>query len=125
MVVPGCATSGSILHKIIANSCLYQLIAFGSFGSCLQQENVTSCPFRHGSCLLKGRLARLLGLGCVSAGSQHKFNGSTSRRLIRRHCRDADQIIWLSAKTKYDYEIKIHKIDGFVLYFKKAYLHSL
>ena len=35
-----------------------------------------------------GRLARRLGLGRLSAGSQHIIYGSPSRRLPLRRCRD-------------------------------------
>ena len=48
----GFSSSGSILYKIIANcSCLYRLVASGSFRSCLHHEVVTSSRFLHGSCL--------------------------------------------------------------------------
>ena len=66
-----------------------------------------------------GRLARLLDLGCLSASSQHNFNGSTYRRLIRRHCRDADRIILLSAKTKCENKIKIDKNRWIRIFFQR------
>ena len=116
MLKTGSSSPVSILHKIVANcSCLYHLVASGSFGSCLHREVVTSCPFLLGSSLFPEVVLFVVFVLIVSLLVPNAF--FTVVRLvvclvvvvmINTICADVNWIIWLSAETVWIRNKKTH-----------------
>ena len=127
----GFSSFGSILNQIVTNcSCLYPLVASGSFDSCLHQVVVTSCLFLHGSCLLQEAVLLVVLVLVVFLLVPNAF--LTVVRfvvclfvvvVIQSICADVDWMFGLVLK-QFEYEVKKH-ILFYILFQKHRFLLTL